>query len=232
MRRLVLRHRLMVVSALSLILPALVIGTSLQVQAIQRQPGIHATEARQLAQSVAVARYQALDIQYTSDRLRASQTQAGELQQALDTSNADRDAKQQKIDELQKQVDALTAYTPGLGSGGSAVRTVSYTAGAIANHFPFGWCTYYVASRRSIPWMGNAITWMWGARSFGFPTGSAPRAGAIMVTAESGFGHVAYVEAVHSDGTFVVSEMNYTAWGADDFRTVVPGKVPVLGFIY
>jgi hypothetical protein len=30
----------------------------------------------------------------------------------------------------------------------------------------------------------------------------------------------------------VVSEMNYTAWGRIDTRTIKPGAVPLIGFIY
>jgi surface antigen len=58
--------------------------------------------------------------------------------------------------------------------------------------------------------------------------------GAVMVTWESYFyGHVAYVEKVNADGSFVVSEMNYKGFGEVDFRTVTPkDKIQVIGFIY
>jgi surface antigen len=102
------------------------------------------------------------------------------------------------------------------------------------NHFAFGFCTYYVATRRYIPFFGNAGQWIAAARAAGFAEGSAPRVGAVMVTAESSVGHVAYVEAVNADGSWTVSEMNFKAWDVVDRRTIHPGQVPLVspGFIY
>jgi surface antigen len=106
------------------------------------------------------------------------------------------------------------------------------------DHFPWGWCTWYVAQRRDIPWMGDAKTWLSSARQLGWPTGQTPQVGAVMVTMESiWYGHVAYVEKVYPDGSFQVSEMNYQAWGIVDLRTIKPSQIsskqiPVLGFIY
>ena len=108
---------------------------------------------------------------------------------------------------------------------------VPAVAGGAGYHFPPGWCTYYVSTRRYIPWSGDAITWWGSARALGWPTGSKPMVGAIMVTRESGWGHVAYVEAV--DGTcWTVSEMNYKGFGIVDRRHICPGQVPLVGFIY
>lgn len=87
------------------------------------------------------------------------------------------------------------------------------------NSFPFGWCTWYVASRRYVPWRGNAETWPYQASRYGYRTGYAPAVGAILATRESRWGHVAYVEAVHG-GTITISEMNYVGWGRVNYRTV------------
>lgn len=91
------------------------------------------------------------------------------------------------------------------------------------------WCTDYVHSRRSdIPIYGNAgYGWISAAQADGKQTGSTPRVGAIAVMS----GHVAYVEKVNSDGSYVVSEMgwNYQA-GNYNKRTVSPGTFG--GFIY
>jgi surface antigen len=104
---------------------------------------------------------------------------------------------------------------------------------SIANHFPGGYCTWYVASRRSIPWYGNAIDWWDNARPYGFAEGQQPLVGAIMVTRESvAYGHVAYVETVNRDGSWTVSEMNFTGWNVKSGRTLRPGQIPVVGFIY
>ena len=98
--------------------------------------------------------------------------------------------------------------------------------------FPYGYCTWYVATRRHVYWSGNASDWWPNARAAGRPEGQTPEVGAIMVTWESSYGHVAYVEQVNSDGSWVVSEMNFVAWGVVDHRTIRPGQVPLIGFIY
>jgi surface antigen len=120
-----------------------------------------------------------------------------------------------------------------VASQAQAVQTIPNPgAGPFPNHFSFGYCTWYVANRRPIPWFGNAIEWWPNARAYGYPEGQTPRVGAVLVTAESGLGHVAYVESV-SGNTFVVSEMNFTAWDVVDRRTItLGGGVPIVGFIY
>jgi len=105
-----------------------------------------------------------------------------------------------------------------------------------ANHFPWGYCTWWVANKRSVPWGGNAWEWWYQARQYGFAEGQVPKVGAIMVqgiTAWSPVGHVAYVESVNRDGSFTVSEMNYGRWGVVDFRTITSMQdLDLLGFIY
>jgi LysM repeat protein len=99
--------------------------------------------------------------------------------------------------------------------------------------FYYGYCTWYVASRRNVPWTGNAWEWFGNAKAMGFATGQEPQPGAIMVTWESWVGHVAYVESVNADGSFTVSEMNYKGWGVIDTRTLKSTKdVPLIGFVY
>ena len=100
------------------------------------------------------------------------------------------------------------------------------------NRFAYGYCTWYVASRRPVPWLGDAWQWYGQAQAYGWSTGQTPRAGAIMVTWESGWGHVAIVERVNADGSWLVSEMNFVGWGVISQRTIKPGTVPLIGFIY
>ena len=49
-------------------------------------------------------------------------------------------------------------------------------------------------------------------------------------------GHVAYVEHVNPDGSFVVSEMNFYGtgggWGRVDRRTIAANDWTITGFIY
>jgi surface antigen len=125
-----------------------------------------------------------------------------------------------------QQAQATAASRPGpLG----APVTLEAPGG---NHFAYGYCTWYVANRRYVPWFGNAIDWWPNARPYGYAEGQAPRVGAIMVTRESGYGHVAYVESVNGDGSWTISEMNFNGWNQVDTRTIRPGQVPLVGFIY
>jgi peptidoglycan hydrolase CwlO-like protein len=112
--------------------------------------------------------------------------------------------------------------------------------GGCANHFAFGQCTYYVASRRCIPWFGNAWEWWHNAAVMGYPEGHTPRVGAIAVWGRHGHGassagHVALVEEVGPTADvpadhFKVSEMNHSGWDRVDYRIVENDAV--LGFIY
>jgi surface antigen len=100
--------------------------------------------------------------------------------------------------------------------------------------FPYGECTYYVATRRSITWSGNADEWWRNARS-SRPEGEVPVAGAVVVFEGPGYsydGHVAFVDSVNADGSFVIQEMNYGAWGVVDQRTIQAGDPSIVGFIY
>lgn len=114
----------------------------------------------------------------------------------------------------------------------AGASTVNARPGSRNNAYPYGWCTYYVASRRYVPggW-GNAQSWLGSARRSGYATGSRPVPGAIMVSSESWIGHVAYVESVHGD-SFTVSEMNYKGWGITSQRTISISNGRVMGFIY
>ena len=111
--------------------------------------------------------------------------------------------------------------------------TSSYTAAPVnSTSYYVGngmWCTDYVHSKRpDVPIYDNAgYSWITAAQAEGKATGTTPRAGAVAVMN----GHVAYVESVNPDGSYVVSEMgwNYQA-GNYNQRTVQPGTFG--GFIY
>ncbi len=117
----------------------------------------------------------------------------------------------------------------------STSRNVSrgISTGGSYSGFPAGYCTYYVAQKRGdVSWRGNAGTWLNNARAQGKPTGSTPKVGAIVVTGESGWGHVGYVEKVNGDGSYTISEMNYAGFGKTSTRTLNSGSGQVKGFIY
>jgi surface antigen/LysM repeat protein len=121
-----------------------------------------------------------------------------------------------------------------VGSRGVFAIKVGGSPGPIqVTRFPFGQCTWFVATKVAIPWTGNAWTWFNSAQAAGWAVGATPRVGAVMVTWESRvYGHVSYVESVSADGSWEVSEMNYVGWGVIDHRVVRPGSVPLIGFIY
>ncbi len=104
-----------------------------------------------------------------------------------------------------------------------------------ADGFPYGQCTWYVATRRAVTWGGNAWVW-WFAAAGIRPEGHVPVQGSITVFRSGWAGHVAYVEHVNPDGSFVVSEMNYYGngggWGRIDRRTIAGNDGSVMGFIY
>lgn len=149
----------------------------------------------------------------------------------LNTVTADRDAKANENTELKQKNAALEAASKGVG--GTAVSTPLPSTSVSYDHFPYGYCTWYVASKREIPWNGNAIEWFVSAQAYGYTVSSQPRIHAIMVTYENPpfgpfFGHVAYVESLNP---LIVSEMNYRGWGVVDFR-LVTSSVPIRGFIW
>ena len=130
---------------------------------------------------------------------------------------------------------ALYQILHGSTSAAYPVKVVGCCLGPyVSNKFPVGWCTYYVATKRNVAWNGDAGYWYQNASAMGYAVGPTPKVGAIMVTWESWAGHVAYVEAVNPDGSWVVSEMNWVAFDVIDERTIRPGQLgtKLIGFIY
>lgn len=117
-------------------------------------------------------------------------------------------------------------------SRGSAPASVRALAGSKINGYPYGYCTYYVATKRQVPssW-GDAKQWIGSASRAGYQTGTEPTPGSIVVTSESWWGHVAYVESVNGD-EFTISEMNAKGWGVTSQRTLSARDRAVRGFIY
>lgn len=108
----------------------------------------------------------------------------------------------------------------------------SQASHGINPRFPWGQCTYYVSTKRNVPWDGDAWSWYGRAHAYGRPEGKVPVQGAILVMWGSWYGHVAYVEHVNPDGSFVVSEMNVKGVGVRDERTLTVNSIPLIGFIY
>ncbi len=105
---------------------------------------------------------------------------------------------------------------------------VDYGTGHI---FPWGYCTWYVASKVHVSWGGNAKAWLTNARAAGATTINHAIPGAIVVTTDSKrFGHVALIESVNESG-FTVSEMNYEKFGKVNTRFIPHGSKTIRGFI-
>jgi surface antigen len=102
--------------------------------------------------------------------------------------------------------------------------------GDTSHGFPWGQCTWYVAQKRYIPWNGDAKTWLAKAPKFGFEIGAEPKIGSIVVTRESVYGHVAYVEAI-TDDTITVSEMSLGR-GIKRVRILSKDDWRIRGYIY
>lgn len=108
----------------------------------------------------------------------------------------------------------------GYGYGADNLSTVSANFRSTSgNGYAYGYCTWYAFERRQQMgkpiggnW-GNASSWAIYARASGFRVDNTPSVGAILQNG-GGAGHVAIVEQILSDGTIVLSEMNYAGgWG-------------------
>lgn len=138
---------------------------------------------------------------------------------------------EQLTDRYSEYVAAQPVATPAQAVGTYTTRSYSSKPVNSSSYYVGNgmWCTDYVHSKRpDVPIYGNAgYGWVSSAQAQGRATGTAPQAGAVAVTN----GHVAYVESVNADGSYVVSEMgwNYRA-GNYNQRTVSPGTFGA--FIY
>lgn len=113
----------------------------------------------------------------------------------------------------------------------STIIPSNYNAKA-GNAYAWGNCTWYVYNLRPDigSFWGNASSWAVSARAAGYLVDSNPTVGSIAqwnpyVAGHSGYGHVAYVEAVNSDGTITISEMNVRGTGVTSRRTVSASTV-------
>lgn len=119
--------------------------------------------------------------------------------------------------------------------------------------YAYGQCTWGVAARINqlglklkgrngekipiISTMGNGQDWAATAARLGGETGKIPKAGAIISFAGGGhgspteYGHVAFVEKVYPDGSFLISETNYNGNPNYTFRKL-SGVDGTISFAY
>ncbi len=119
-------------------------------------------------------------------------------------------------------------------------RPVPPAAATVANGWPWGQCTWYVALRRAemgepVTWGGDAWQWLANAAAQGKPETSIPAPGEIVVYLRGGsyhsrYGHVALVVASWPGG-YTVAEANYGGLGVVDTRSIPWPDQQVAGFI-
>lgn len=117
--------------------------------------------------------------------------------------------------------EATPAPTPAPSAAVSHDAQPAPSGSAHTNGYPYGFDTYYVASRRDIPpgW-GHPSMWPHNAERDGYQVGTTPKQGAIACTVKGAYSTVAYVESVNADGTVELSAMNYKGtWGTVSRRT-------------
>lgn len=105
------------------------------------------------------------------------------------------------------------------------------------NGYAYGYCTWYAFNRRAelgkpigSNW-GDAVSWAGYARSAGFRVDRTPEAGAVIQNG-GGYGHVGIVERVNSDGSILVSDMNFVGWNIISNRTLSAAQAASYTYIH
>jgi len=129
------------------------------------------------------------------------------------------------VRHAQEAAAAAAAAAAGAGAAhviGNALRPFAF--GPRMDDYPWGQCTWYVASLRNVYWSGNAWEWAYTARAAGVSEGRTPRVGSLVVFGPghgySQFGHVAYVVSVQGANSFTVDEANMLGLGVVDQRQI------------
>jgi LysM repeat protein len=159
----------------------------------------------------------------------------------LDGINKIKEEERERLrqEELKRQAARRAAQTPRIGPAVRLAEAIGgYTIIGTFRNLPTygafpGQCTNWVKYKRPDlpPKMGNGGQYLAYARSYGIPTGSIPRVGAVVVTSEAAVGHVAYVERVNGD-TITISEMNYVRPFVVSQRTISIHSSVIRGYIY
>ena len=130
------------------------------------------------------------------------------------------------------------ASSYGSYNGGYSTVNAQIASASAGNRYAFGNCTWYAYERRVQlgrpvgSFWGNAATWAMYARAAGYLVNNTPAVGAVMQNG-GGYGHVAIVESVNSDGSITISEMNYAGnFNRVTSRTVDAGSVGAFNYIH
>lgn len=138
--------------------------------------------------------------------------------------------------------DLATGYASNGQTTGAfnSTANLALASASAGNAYAPGNCTWYVFERRAElgrpigSFWGNASTWAMNATAAGFTVNRTPAPGAIMQNGGgwAGYGHVAVVETMNSDGSITVSEMNYAGFNVVSSRTIPAGQIGNYTFIH
>ena len=102
------------------------------------------------------------------------------------------------------------------------------------NAYALGNCTWYVYNRFAqigigiYPYLGNANQWVDSGQAQGYEISTTPKPGSAVVFmngvagASPIYGHLGFCEYVNSDGSFLMSEMNFAGLYLTTWRTLTP----------
>lgn len=102
------------------------------------------------------------------------------------------------------------------------------------NAYTLGNCTWYVYNRFAqigigiYPYLGNANQWVDSGQAQGYEISTTPKPGSAVVFmngvagASPIYGHLGFCEYVNSDGSFLISEMNFAGLYLMTWRTLTP----------
>ncbi len=124
---------------------------------------------------------------------------------------------------------AVAKVTPKSGKASAGIK--EKLAPSKGHIFVAGQCTDYVARKKYVPWGGNARNWIANSKAYGAVVDRNPKAGDIIVTGESRYGHVGFVESVNGRNV-TFSEWNYKGPFIKTVRTLNVDSSIVKGIIH
>ncbi|UDI79166.1 LysM peptidoglycan-binding domain-containing protein [Staphylococcus taiwanensis] len=134
----------------------------------------------------------------------------------------------------------VSGSAPANSYGTRSVQSNYYSP--VFNHrnlYDWGQCTWHVFNRRAAIGKGistywwNANNWANAAARDGYRIDYNPTVGSIAQSSAGYYGHVAFVERVNSNGSILVSEMNFSASpGILTYRTIPAYQVRSYKFIH
>lgn len=191
-------------------------------------------EAKQAADAVAST------VKLNSATAAAAQARVSRDQKRIAGLQGQVDAARKAAVEASNRLARAAAAADRRNSGRASAQTAgSYSA--VANYngvdpwgFYWGQCVSYAAwkVRSTTSWnsfenytngvhFGNAVNWGAAARQIGVRVDTRPAVGSVAWRTSGSAGHVAWVTAVHGDGTINISEYNFQVPGGFDTRSHV-----------